>query len=625
MFDITKEDLKDLLKSINDGRLQLPDFQRSYVWGDDDVRSLIASVAKGFPVGALLTLETGGPVKFKARLLEGVPAKTVEPSELLLDGQQRMTSLFQTMYSQTSVLTKTQRNTEVSRFYYIDIKAALEPDADIGDAILGVPADRIVRNYSSDTGVLDLSTSDLEYQHNMFPANRIFDAMNWIYGWRNYWEKSGSNLNNLDQRFYLEVVDRIQRYKVPIIRLDKQNSREAICLVFEKVNVGGKKLDAFELVTAIYAADGFLLREDWNGDTKTQKPGRLKNIIGHPNRRDVLSKLPSTDFLQCCTLLHTRQRRLDKITSGATGKEIPPISCNRDALLGLPLIAYKTHADSVEGGFIAAATFLNEQKIIWQKDVPYPPQIVAMAAVSAILKSKAATAAAKKKLATWFWCVTLGELYGSGTESKLARDVPELVEWIEADGAPPRSINEAIFRADRLWSLRSRQSAAYKGIHALMMRHGCRDFISGKPVDIMTFFNDKVDIHHIFPQAWCKLQGKDPSHFNSIINKTPLSDASNRTIGGAAPSIYLKKIEATQGISPEELDDILRSHLIEPAFLRADDFEGFLQARMAALGGIVSDAMGKRIVHSEAASEPERDTEEDLYDDPAEVQAEEMV
>ena len=69
------------------------------------------------------------------------------------------------------------------------------------------------------------------------------------------------------------MLERIERYKMPIIRLDRKNSREAICLVFEKVNVGGKKLDAFELVTAIYAADQFDLREDWNGDRTRAKPG----------------------------------------------------------------------------------------------------------------------------------------------------------------------------------------------------------------------------------------------------------------------------------------------------------------------------------------------------------------
>src|SRR5260370_3855959 len=98
MFDTTKEDLKDLLGKVDAGKLQLPDFQRDYVWGDDDVQSLIASIAKGFPIGALLTLETGGAVAFKPRTLAGVEKANLHPEELLLDGHQRMTSLFQAMY-----------------------------------------------------------------------------------------------------------------------------------------------------------------------------------------------------------------------------------------------------------------------------------------------------------------------------------------------------------------------------------------------------------------------------------------------------------------------------------------------------------------------------------------------
>src|SRR5262245_24562179 len=118
MFDTTKEDLKDLLRKVDDGRLQLPDFQRDYVWGDEDVRSLIASIAKGFAVGALLTLETGGVVEFKPRLLAGVSTRDVQPAELLLDGQQRMTSLFQATYSKAPVRTLTPRQTEIKRLYY---------------------------------------------------------------------------------------------------------------------------------------------------------------------------------------------------------------------------------------------------------------------------------------------------------------------------------------------------------------------------------------------------------------------------------------------------------------------------------------------------------------------------
>lgn len=79
MFDTTKEDLKDILRKVDDGKLQLPDFQRDYVWEDDDVQSLIASIAKGFPVGALLTLETGGEVAFKPRTLAGVERINANP------------------------------------------------------------------------------------------------------------------------------------------------------------------------------------------------------------------------------------------------------------------------------------------------------------------------------------------------------------------------------------------------------------------------------------------------------------------------------------------------------------------------------------------------------------------
>jgi hypothetical protein len=607
MFDITKEDLKDLLRKVDQGKLQLPEFQRSYVWNDVDVRSLIASVVKGFPVGALLTLETGGELRFKPRMLEGAPDIDVKPEDLLLDGQQRITSLYQTSFASNPVRTRTVKNVEVERYYYLDIKKAVAPGEDIEDAIIGVPSDRIIRpNFGNDIE-LDLSKREYEYEKDVFPLNLIFDANKWLFGWLGYWKEKGRDVSDLMTIFDQGPIDRFKRYKVPIIRLDKSNSREAICIVFEKVNVGGKKLDAFELVTAIYASDEFNLRADWNGDPKDRKPGRHARIIGAPNRRDVLTQLASTDFLQGCTLLHTRAKRLERAAAGATGKELPAVSCKRDALLSLPLESYKTYNDRLEAGFIAAGAFLNELKIIWHKDIPYPPQLVALAATSAILGDAAETAAAKEKLARWFWSVTFGELYGASTEGRLANDVPELVEWLKGSGAPPRSIDQALFQKDRLRSLRSRLSAAYKGLHALMMKQGCQDFISGKPTDIMTFFNEKIDIHHIFPQDWCKKNGVKPAVFNSIVNKTPLSKKSNILIGGDAPSVYLKRIEQKQGLSPEKLDDILRSHYIDPSFLRNDDFYGFFAARLGRLANIVGDAMGKPVVQSAGVDEPQGD------------------
>lgn len=615
MFGIEKEDLKDLLANAHKGTLQLPDFQRDYVWTDEDVRSLIASIAKGYPVGALLTLQTGGSVDFKPRTLEGVPATSTLPEELLLDGQQRMTSLYQAAYSRQPVWVKTNRDTKVSRFYYIDIRRALSASADLEDAIIAVPADGIIRtNFGRDV-LLDMSSPKMEFEHHMFPLNQVFDSRDWFYKWRDHWKAKGEDVTDLERDFDRGVVDQIARYKMPVIRLDKKNTREAICLVFEKVNVGGKKLDAFELLTAIFASAKYDLREDWNGALGKADLGRRARLIGAPNRRDVLTEVASTDFLQACTLLHTREVRLARKTAGVTDKDLPQISCKRDALLGLPLDGYRTHADSVEKGFIEAGTFLNEHKIIWHKDVPYPPLIVGLAATFAILGKEAQNAAAKAKIARWFWSVTLGELFGSSTESRLARDVPELVDWVRDDGPEPRALAEAVFQQERLNSLRMRLSAAYKGLHALMMRHGCRDFVTGRPTDIMTFFNDRIDIHHVFPQKWCKEQSIPPERFNAIINKTPLSKLSNIEISGDAPSVYLKRIEDTHKLTRDQVKDILRSHLIDPDLLYANDFDGFYASRKVALSAIVTDAMGKSVVTGITADEAEQpifgDTDEE--------------
>lgn len=623
MFDTTKEDLKDILRNVDEGKLQLPDFQRDYVWDDEDVKSLIASIAKGFPVGALLTLETGGEVEFKPRLLAGVEPKDIRPGELLLDGQQRITSLYQSMRSEHPVRTRTHRGTEVERFYFLDINRTVNGTADLEEAIIGVPADKIVRTNFGRTVELDISTQEFEFEQDLFPLNRVFDSRNWFYDWRDYWRARERDVSELDRNFVTGAVETIERYKMPIIRLDRENSREAICLVFEKVNVGGKKLDAFELVTAIYAADRFDLREDWLGSRDSGNPGRHTRMVSSPNRRDVLTEIASTDFLQACTLLHTREIRLAKAAQGTKDKDLPQVTCRRQALLSLPLSAYRKHADDVERGFVNAGGFLNELKIIWHKDVPYPPQIVALASAFAILGNDAQIVSAKQKLARWFWSVTLGELYGSSTESQMARDVPELVEWITGGGQEPRSVDDAVFQLDRLRSLRSRQSAAYKGLHALLMQHGCQDFITGRGTDLMTFFDDKIDIHHIFPQDWCKKQGIKKEIYNSIVNKTPLSKGSNIAIGGSAPSVYLRRIEDKHTIKESDLDDILRTHLIEPEHLRADNFEAFFEARIEALASLVGNAIGKRVVSEHGTNEPELevDTGDSVGDEDAYLEA----
>src|SRR5690554_5941713 len=125
-FDSTKRSLFEILKDVDRGKIQLPDFQRGWVWDDNRIKGILASVAKSFPIGAIMLLETGNKnVRFKAKTVEGVKLDYKVKSELLiLDGQQRITSLYQTIISNEIVTTRNEKNYEVKRWYYIDMVKA---------------------------------------------------------------------------------------------------------------------------------------------------------------------------------------------------------------------------------------------------------------------------------------------------------------------------------------------------------------------------------------------------------------------------------------------------------------------------------------------------------------------
>jgi hypothetical protein len=96
-FQTNPIDLHKVLEDCQHVIIQLPDFQQSWVWDEDRIKTLIASISRAFPVGALMTLDTGGKVNFRPRPVEGTPpaAKTATVHSLLLDGHQRMTSMYQ--------------------------------------------------------------------------------------------------------------------------------------------------------------------------------------------------------------------------------------------------------------------------------------------------------------------------------------------------------------------------------------------------------------------------------------------------------------------------------------------------------------------------------------------------
>jgi len=615
-FQTNPIDLHRLLDECRRGIIQLPDFQRSWVWDEDRIKSLIASISRAFPVGALMSLDTGGPVNFKPRPVEGAPAEARQtaPQSLLLDGQQRMTSLYQVTLRGKVVETVTPKKKRVKRWFYLDIAKAIDETVDREEAVIGVPEDRVERTDFGREVTLDLSTPEREYAALMFPVSQVFDWDTWQDGFNDHW--SGDEHKAVREQFRTfkkEVLENFKMYRVPVIALDRSTSKEAVCVVFEKVNTGGKALDAFELVTAMYAASGHELRKDWYGDEGIKgRHQRLADTL-RPADSDagILAGVGNTDFLQAISLFFTRDRRRTAEQAGKEGKELPAVSGNRQALLDLPLEAYKKYEAQVERGFVQAAKFLHMLHIYRIFDLPYQSQIVPLAAILADIGDAWEHEANRAKLTQWYWNGVFGELYGSAVETRIAKDFMEVSRWLSG-GPEPSTVSETIFRSDRLKTMRMRLSAAYKGMNALLMKEGAQDFRSGQKFDHTVFFGENVDIHHIFPQDWCKTQGIKPAVFDSIINKTPLSYRTNRIIGGVAPNEYLAKLESgnssTPPIASENLDSYLQSHLIDPALLRADKFEAFMEDRQKRLLGLIEQAMGKAAYTGNVPEEGE-DTE----------------
>lgn len=585
--------LKDVLADVASGSLQLPDFQRNWKWDDDRIRAIIATVTLDYPLGVVMTLQTGGATRFRSRTLTGArPGDDPAADLLLLDGQQRLTSLFQAMWLDAPVETADSRGKPIQRWYYVDIAKSVGPSVDRDEAVVSVPADKVLRTDFNRTVVLDLSTTEAECTAGLFPLHFVFDAQR-VNEWKRAYIKADEDRNwDLWGQFDEAVLQQVRAFQVPMIRLAASTSMDAVCAVFERVNTGGVPLNVFELLTATYAGDRdhvdqtgdyYQLPVVW-GDIKQALASKYP-VFGHLGN-GVEHGLSSIDFLQAIALARTWERKQEGVSA--------TVSCKRRDLLDLPLADFVRLAPKLAEAFAWVGDFLERQCIVRPADLPYKTQLVPLAAVRAILDTGMDGLGAEEKTEQWYWCGVLGEMYGGSTETRFTKDVEQLVPWIAQDDKAPETVTEAFFFADRLDTLTTRNSAAYKGIYALLIKQGAVDWHhTGVPLSPGRLDEYGVDVRQIFPKAWFRRGNSDGLPTSSIVNKTPLSYRASMDMTGA-PSSYLSTMIAASDMRPEWFDDVLTTHLIDPEALRESDYERFYRDRSKQLQDLVHSAMGKR-------------------------------
>ncbi|MFG2528993.1 DUF262 domain-containing protein [Streptomyces sp. NPDC048516] len=593
-------DLKDVLKDVASGALQLPDFQRDWKWDDERIRALIATVTLKYPLGVVMSLHTGGTSPFKARALKGAePGEGNTPDLLLLDGQQRLTSLFQALHQDRPVETRDTRGKDMKCWYYVDIAKAVGSPADRDDAIVSVPEDRTLKRDFARTVVLDLTTTERECAAGYFPLHFVFDTHR-VGSWQQEFVRDPANWP-LWMQFQEQVLHNMLSFDVPMIKLAATTTTDAVCAVFERVNTGGVPLNVFELLTATYAGnqdhvvqygDYYRLPDEWQ--QIKQVLTSAYPVFGRPEDGPD-DGLSSSDFLQAVSLVRTWEAK----QAGAG----TAVSCKRRDLLNLPLADFRRLAPRVAAAFGWVGSFLERQSIVRTGDLPYRTQLVPLAAVRALIGEETDIPGADEQITQWYWCGVLGEMYGGSLETRFTRDVEQLIAWMRGEAAAaPDTVVEAAFLEDRLDTLTTRNSAAYKGIYALLIRQGAVDwYFTDSPLTPGQLVEHAVDVRLIYPKAWiAKNHPTWASCATSIVNKTPLSLRASKSMTGP-PTAYLKMLSLESGMRPEWFEDVVATHLVDVNALLEDDFIRFYENRAKRLLDLVMAAMGKRTVVRDAA------------------------
>lgn len=247
----TLEPLMHLLGMIHNGDMALPDFQRDFVWDPYATDELVESIINNYPAGTLLRIKSGQQLPFQPRAIAGAPKLDgKKPAYLILDGQQRLTSLYQAFYG------------EGDYRFYLNL-AKLEEGADLEDCAF------YMRDKDGDK---EYGTIEQQAKTLVFPLSCVLGMAGGFSRWHNQVLRlrGGDAAAILDlqerlSRLHGQWIKPIEEYDFPMVTLNEDTSGPAVCMIFETLNRTGVKLSVYDLLTARFWPQDFNLRQKWEG------------------------------------------------------------------------------------------------------------------------------------------------------------------------------------------------------------------------------------------------------------------------------------------------------------------------------------------------------------------------
>ena len=569
------ESLFSLVNEAAQGKLALPQFQRSFVWTAGDIRELLVSVFNGYFIGSLLLLDIDSrEPPFLTRSVEGSrlteSALNGASSRLLLDGQQRITSLHYAFVAPGIPLKGRSKQPTV---FFINLKKFF--DGDVDEAIFYKSKSRCKRQ--------ELEISTWQFENLTVPLSQVANQSNWS-DWKSRYSNWLLSQDVEQLKTWMQAregnwqaeLSSVWQFSQPVLslsRIEPGNMRqlEEICTVFEKLNSTGISLSVFDLLTARLYPQGVKLDELWN------------------------DALEQCDFLQ----------KFDADKSDFGVFILRMIALKRgDEIKGKALI--RLSVDRFNEDWLEAVHYLNEgfKRLTSVQDggfgvfnpkwLPSKTMIPLLGALLAKRDSLPADrrARATKVIQWWYWGATFIARYSGPTETISQRDFVALSRYMESvsNNYPEvfSEVHDELLRHEEEYSILSVERAsniAYKAVMCLLALNGAKDF---RNYESITF--SQLDDHHIFPKAYLQESRPEPLYGltasgtrNTIVNRTLISSQTNRAIGKRAPSDYLGDESI---IYAANVQDILSRHFIDDIaqrFLRQNNYPQFLKQRERAI------------------------------------------
>tara|TARA_Y100000590_G_scaffold33433_1_gene36624 strand:+ start:161 stop:3277 length:3117 start_codon:yes stop_codon:yes gene_type:complete len=541
--------IKNILYEVEEGNWALPDFQRLYKWKPKDVTKLLNSIFFGRYIGSLLFWnvedEEGDEMGIEA--IEGSDGKIDEYKRIILDGQQRITSINYAIKAPD----KTPQTRNHPGYFYINCKGFLQDDDD-----------ELIINTKKKLDEKDT------FDRLLFPLYYLEDKESWFSDLRKFLELQ----NKWEENFGSQIIDKIRKkvgdiedFEIPCIDLERMSYNQ-VSITFETINTTGAVLDVFDLMVNRMAGYKIKLKDMWKS---VEKEEPLIKKYNDKMKTDIARYI-----LESISLSHTPLKSTKK-------PDILDMFKKMKKDQNWTKEKFEQYWQDTTKNVVRAITFLEDKQkgfgVPSPDFLPYEPILPVL--TSLIQQSKTEEFKEKafeceQKIRQWYWACVFRERYNQGVESKKKEDYLETLEWFRNDSSIPKVV--ASFREKyqeiAFEDVRSARSAIYRGVMCLIMKKGAED-------PMLRFEPDrKKHMDHIYPKAKITKGIK-----NSILNMTWLTDITNISKSDTMPDEYYGRIKKQIFKNDEKIfQKALSSHLIgkeSAKYLLEENFEEFIESR----------------------------------------------